>query len=122
MEGDVKVFDLTASVISWSILPGETVEAYAYNNQVPGPTLRIVEGDKVRINVTNRLPESTTVHWHGLILPNEMDGPAHITQEPIQPGQTFTYEYTVEQAGTYVNGGVKTGHGAEQQSATVAPA
>ncbi|UDF33263.1 UNVERIFIED_ORG: multicopper oxidase domain-containing protein (plasmid) [Roseateles sp. XES5] len=101
MEGDVKVFDLTASVISWSILPGETVEAYAYNNQVPGPTLRIVEGDKVRINVTNRLPESTTVHWHGLILPNEMDGPAHITQEPIQPGQTFTYEYTVEQAGTY---------------------
>nr|WP_250810514.1 DUF4396 domain-containing protein [Neorhizobium tomejilense] len=101
IDGDVKVFDLTASVIRWSILPGETVEAYAYNNQVPGPTLRVVQGDKVRINVTNRLPESTTVHWHGLILPNEMDGPAHITQKPIEPGQTFTYEYTVGQSGTY---------------------
>ncbi|MCJ9749798.1 multicopper oxidase domain-containing protein [Neorhizobium sp. BETTINA12A] len=101
MDGDVKVFDLTASVIRWSILPGETVEAYAYNNQVPGPTLRVVQGDKVRINVTNRLPESTTVHWHGLILPNEMDGPAQITQKPIEPGQTFTYEYTVGQSGTY---------------------
>lgn len=101
MDGDVKVFDLTASVIRWSILPGETVEAYAYNNQVPGPTLRVMQGDKVRINVTNRLPESTTVHWHGLILPNEMDGPAQITQKPIEPGQTFTYEYTVGQSGTY---------------------
>ncbi len=101
LENGVKVFDLEASVIRWSILPGETVEAYAYNNQVPGPTLRVTEGDRVRINVTNKLPESTTVHWHGLILPNEMDGPAEITQEPIQPGKTFSYEYTVGQHGTY---------------------
>lgn len=97
----MKVFDLEASVIRWSILPGETVEAYAYNNQVPGPTLRVTEGDRVRINVTNKLPESTTVHWHGLILPNEMDGPAEITQAPVQPGKSFSYEYTVGQHGTY---------------------
>src|SRR5690606_38299500 len=101
IEDGVKVFDLEASVIRWSILPGETVEAYAYNGQVPGPTLRVIEGDRVRINVTNRLPESTTVHWHGLILPNEMDGPAEITQDPIAPGGGYSYEYTVGQHGTY---------------------
>lgn len=101
IEDGVKVFDLEASVIRWSILPGETVEAYAYNGQVPGPTLRVTEGDRVRINVTNRLPESTTVHWHGLILPNEMDGPAEITQDPIEPGGSYSYEYTVGQHGTY---------------------
>ncbi|TDW25227.1 multicopper oxidase [Rhizobium azibense] len=101
IENGVKVFDLTASVIRWTILPDVTVEAYAYNNQVPGPTLRVTEGDRVRINVRNDLPESTTVHWHGLILPNEMDGPAMITQKPIEPGQEFSYEYTVGQRGTY---------------------
>ena len=101
VDGAIKVFDLEASVIRWSILPGETVEAYAFNEQVPGPTLRIKEGDRVRINVRNRLPESTTVHWHGLILPNEMDGPAEITQAPIEPGNSFTYEFDVEQHGTY---------------------
>lgn len=101
IENGVKVFDLTASVIRWSILPGQTVEAYAFNNQVPGPTIRVAEGDRVRMNVTNNLPETTSVHWHGLILPNEMDGPANITQKPIEPGQTFTYEYTVGQHGTY---------------------
>jgi uncharacterized membrane protein len=101
VENGIKIFDLEASVIRWSILPGETVEAYAYNGQVPGPTLRVTEGDRVRINVTNRLPESTTVHWHGLVLPNEMDGPAEITQAPIEPGHSYSYEYTVGQHGTY---------------------
>ena len=101
IENGVKVFDLEASVIRWSILPGVTVEAFAYNKQVPGPTLRVTQGDRVRINVTNRLPESTTVHWHGLDVPNAMDGPAYITQKPIEPGETFSYEYTVEQSGTY---------------------
>ncbi len=101
IENGVKVFDLEASVIRWSILPGETVEAFAYNGQVPGPTLRVTEGDRVRINVSNKLPESTTVHWHGMILPNEMDGPAEITQKPIEPGENYSYEYTVGQHGTY---------------------
>jgi FtsP/CotA-like multicopper oxidase with cupredoxin domain len=98
---DVKVFDLEASVIRWTILPGITVEAYAFNRQVPGPRIRVTEGDRVRINVTNSLPEPTAVHWHGLILPNAMDGAAEITQRPIAPGETFTYEFTTEQAGTY---------------------
>jgi len=101
LDNGVKVFDLEASVIKWTILPGVTVEAYAFNRQVPGPRIRVTDGDRVRINVTNRLPEATTVHWHGLILPNAMDGPAEITQKPIAPGETFTYEFTTEQAGTY---------------------
>lgn len=101
LESGVKVFDLEASVIRWNILPYKQVAAYALNRQVPGPRLRVVEGDRIRINVRNRLPESTAFHWHGLIVPNAMDGPADITQEPIRPGETFTYEFTVRQSGTY---------------------
>jgi FtsP/CotA-like multicopper oxidase with cupredoxin domain len=101
IEDGVKVFDLEASVIEWNILPDEPVLAYAFNQQVPGPRIRVTEGDRVRINVTNHLPESTTVHWHGLVLPNPMDGAAEITQEPIAPGETFTYEFVTEQRGTY---------------------
>ena len=97
----VKVFELETSVIRWPILPGVQVAAYAFNSQVPGPRLRVTEGDQVRIVVTNHLPEPTTVHWHGLILPNAMDGPSHITQEPIPPGGRFTYEFTVRQHGTF---------------------
>jgi manganese oxidase len=101
MEGGVKVFDLETSVIRWNILDGTQVMAYAFNRQVPGPRIRITEGDRVRFNVTNRLPDSTTVHWHGLTLPNAMDGAAEVTQEPIAPGDTFIYEFTAQQAGTY---------------------
>jgi FtsP/CotA-like multicopper oxidase with cupredoxin domain len=101
IESGVKIFDIEASVIRWNILPGETVEAFAYNRQIPGPRLQVAEGDRVRINVTNRLPETTTVHWHGLMLPNEMDGPAEITQEPIPPGGTYVYEFVVGQSGTF---------------------
>jgi len=101
IENGVKVFDLETSVIKWNILPHEQVMAYAFNHQVPGPRIRITEGDRVRINVTNHLPESTTVHWHGLTVPNAMDGPAEITQKPIAPGQTYTYEFTTRQAGTF---------------------
>jgi FtsP/CotA-like multicopper oxidase with cupredoxin domain len=100
-EGGVKVFELRASVIRWSILPGVTVDAYAYNDQIPGPRIHITQGDRVRVNITNALPEETTVHWHGLILPNQMDGPAEITQKPIGPGETFAYEFTATQHGTY---------------------
>lgn len=101
MDGGVKVFDLETSVIRWNILPDVTVEGYAFNATIPGPRIRVTEGDRVRIKVTNRLPESTTVHWHGLILPNDMDGPAKITQEPIPPGGSYTYEFTTQQAGTF---------------------
>jgi len=103
IENGVKVFDLDTSVIRWTILPGITVNAYAFNGQVPGPRIRFRQGDRVRINVTNHLPESTTVHWHGLILPNIMDGPAHITQEPIPTGGgLYRYEFTAVQSGTYL--------------------
>ena len=100
-ENGVKVFDLTASVIRWNILPGVTVDAYAYNQQIPGPRLELTQGDKVRINFRNELPETATIHWHGLILPNPMDGPAEITQPPVPTGGTYVYEFTVEQSGTY---------------------
>lgn len=102
MDGDTKVFDLTVSVIEWRILDDEPVAAFAFNEQVPGPLIRIREGDHVVLNVHNELPESTTVHWHGLDVPNEMDGPAFITQDPIEPGASYRYEFTVEQAGTFL--------------------
>lgn len=101
MDNGVKVFNLETSVIRWNILPDVTVEGYAFNATIPGPRIRVTEGDQVRIKVTNRLPESTTVHWHGLILPNEMDGPAKITQKPIPPGGSYTYEFTTEQSRTF---------------------
>jgi FtsP/CotA-like multicopper oxidase with cupredoxin domain/uncharacterized membrane protein len=101
VEDGVKVYDLETSVIEWNILPYERVMAYAFNRQVPGPRITLTEGDRVRFNVTNRLPEPTTIHWHGLVVPNAMDGPAEITQEPIPPGGSFVYEFTVQQAGTF---------------------
>jgi FtsP/CotA-like multicopper oxidase with cupredoxin domain len=101
VEDGVKVFELELSVIKWHILPDLQVMAYAFNRQVPGPRIRVTEGDRVRFVVRNELPESTSVHWHGLILPNAMDGPAEITQEPIEPGETFTYEFAADQAGTF---------------------
>jgi manganese oxidase len=101
LEAGVKVYDLETSVIEWNILPYERVMAYAFNRQVPGPRITVTEGDRLRFNVTNRLPEPTTVHWHGLVVPNAMDGPAEITQEPIPPGGSFTYQFTARQAGTF---------------------
>ncbi len=101
IENGVKVFDLDASVINWNILPYEQVAAYAFNRQVPGPRISLAQGDRVRINVTNHLPVSTSVHWHGLIVPNAFDGPAGITQAPIEPGGSYAYEFTVTQAGTF---------------------
>lgn len=74
---------------------------WAFNGQVPGPELRFRQGEHLRINVTNQLTEGTTVHWHGLRIPNAMDGVAHVTQPPIAPGETFTYAFTLPDAGTY---------------------
>lgn len=102
IENGIKVFDLETSVIRWQILTNVSVDAFAFNGQVPGPTLRFRQGDRVRINVTNRLPETTTVHWHGLILPNVMDGVARVTQKPIRNGQVYTYEFTALQYGSYL--------------------
>jgi manganese oxidase len=91
----VKEYRLTTQVMRWSILPTVQVGAYTYNGTVPGPLLRLTAGDRVRFVVKNELPEPTSIHWHGLIIPNSQDGAADVTQPPIQPGETFTYEYTV---------------------------
>lgn len=101
VHGDVKTFNFTVGVTGWSILPGRRVDAYAVNGQVPGPRLRVTEGDRVRIHVRNELPEATSVHWHGMILPNRMDGAADVTQAPIPPGDTHTYEFTARRPGSY---------------------
>ncbi len=97
----VKVFRLTTSVVRWSILPGVEVGAYAYNGQVSGPLLRVTRGDSVRVHVQNDLPEPTSVHWHGLRVPNDQDGAPPLTQAAIAPGAAFTYEFQVPDAGTY---------------------
>ena len=95
MDGDVKVFEITCDVIQWEYAPGQLVEAWAYNGVCPGPEIRVTEGDKVRFHVTNNMAQSTAVHWHGLVLPNSQDGVPFITQPPIKPGQTYTYEFQI---------------------------
>ena len=101
IENGVKVFDMDASIIRWNILPYRRVTAYAVNKQVPGPRLELSEGDRVRINFVNHLPEPATMHWHGLVVPNAMDGPGDITQVPVPPGGRYVYEFEVKQSGTY---------------------
>ncbi len=96
-EDGYKVFDLTVEVIEWEIAPGMVIHAWGYNGRTPGPTIEVVQGDRVRIYVTNLLPEQTAVHWHGLLLPAGMDGVSGLTQRGIPPGDTFMYEFTVNQ-------------------------
>ena len=98
--GGVKVFRLVAEPVQRELAPGLVINAWGYNGQTPGPTIEAVEGDRVRILVTNKLPEATSVHWHGVILPNGMDGVAGLNQPHIQPGETYAYEFTLEQHGT----------------------
>ncbi len=102
MEHGVKIYDLTAKVVQWEVEPGRRVEAWTYNGVVPAPQIRVREGDRVRIVLTNDLPESTAIHFHGLELPNEQDGVPFITQPPVKPGQTHTYEFTVPNAGSHM--------------------
>jgi FtsP/CotA-like multicopper oxidase with cupredoxin domain len=96
----VREFALTVGRVPWEVGPGEVVEAYAYNGQVPGPELRVREGDTVRVRVTNALAEPTTVHWHGVSVPQHMDGVPGLSHEPIAPGDSFTYEFVATPAGT----------------------
>jgi FtsP/CotA-like multicopper oxidase with cupredoxin domain len=102
MDGNVKVFHLTAEPCKREFAPGMLVNCWGYNGTTPGPTIECVEGDRVRIYVTNRLPEHTTVHWHGIFLPNGMDGVGGLTQPHIQPGETYVYEFTIGQSGTFM--------------------
>ena len=91
-----KQWDLTTKIVDWELEPGKFVKAWTYNGVVPGPTLKANPGDKVRIVVKNELPESTAIHFHGLLTPNSMDGVPDITQEPIKPGTSFTYEFVAK--------------------------
>ena len=100
--GGVKVFHLVAEPIRHQFAPGLDVEAWGYNGSTPGPLIEAVVGDRVRIYVTNKLPEPTTVHWHGVLLPNGMDGVGGLTQDPIAPGKTFKYEFTFTRPGTFM--------------------
>jgi FtsP/CotA-like multicopper oxidase with cupredoxin domain len=102
MDGDVKVFELVVQEIDWETMPGTSFPAMAYNGVVPGPQFRVTEGDRVRVHVTNEMNQSHAVHWHGLFVPNNMDGVPFITQPPIAPGTTFTYEFTVRNAGSHM--------------------
>lgn len=98
--GQVREFHLETKPARWEILPGIVTDAWTYNGQVPGPELRVREGDLVRVIVTNRLPVPTTIHWHGVDLNWKMDGVPGVTQLAIQPGETFTYEFVATPAGT----------------------
>ena len=102
MEKGVKCYDLTAKVVQWEVEPGRRVEAWTYNGVVPAPQIRVREGDRVRVTLKNELPESTAIHFHGLELPNDQDGVPFITQPPVKPGQSYTYEFTVPNSGSHM--------------------
>ena len=102
MRAGVKEFHLVAEPVEREIAPGMKAHLWGYNGQSPGPTIEVVEGDRVRIFVTNKLPENTSIHWHGQRLPNGMDGVAGLNQPPIKPGQTYVYEFAAQRPGTFM--------------------
>ncbi len=102
MNQGVKEFHLVAEPVVREMAPGFKAHLWGYNGQSPGPTIEVVEGDRVRIYVTNKLPEHTSVHWHGQRLPNGMDGVSGLTQKSIQPGKTFVYEFVARRPGTFM--------------------
>jgi FtsP/CotA-like multicopper oxidase with cupredoxin domain len=96
----VRVVRLEAREVRWELAPGRTVTAWTYNGQVPGPEIRVREGERVRVVLNNSLGEPTTIHWHGVDVPNAMDGVPDVTQKPVAPGETFVYEFEARPAGT----------------------
>ncbi len=98
----VKIFHLVVQECTHEFAPGLKAKLWGCNGQVHGPTIEAVEGDRIRIYVTNKLPEATSIHWHGIILPNGMDGVSGLNQKSISPGKTFKYEYPLVQYGTYM--------------------
>ncbi|HEX9370941.1 MAG TPA: copper oxidase [Roseiflexaceae bacterium] len=102
IDNGVKVFELTTSVVQWEYDAGKKAEAWVYNGQLPGPQLRVTEGDKVRVILKNGLQQSTSIHFHGVLVPNSMDGVPFVTQPPVKPGQSFTYEFTARNIGSHM--------------------
>ncbi|MDO8678631.1 MAG: copper oxidase [Acidobacteriota bacterium] len=101
VQNGVKVFDIEVGLVRTEFIPGRIVDAWGFNGSVPGPTIQVNEGDRVRLNVVNKLPEPFSMHWHGLEIPVEMDGMPGISQESIAPGGSFAYEFTLKQNGTF---------------------
>ncbi len=102
MKNGVKEFHLIAEEVEHEFAPGCVAKCWGYNGTTPGPTIEAVEGDRVRILVTNKLPEHTSIHWHGILLPSGMDGVGGLSQPHIKPGETYAYEFTLNQHGTYM--------------------
>ena len=102
VKAGVKEFHLVAEPVVREIAPGMKARLWGYNGQSPGPTIEAVEGDHIRIFVTNKLPEVTSVHWHGVLLPSGMDGVTGLTQPPIAVGKTFMYEFVLQRSGTFM--------------------
>jgi FtsP/CotA-like multicopper oxidase with cupredoxin domain len=102
IENGVKVYELTARAIDWETEPGKTVKAWAYNDQLPGPQIRVREGERLRIVLKNELPESTSIHFHGLEVPNDQDGVTFMTQPPVKPGDSYTYEFVAPNSGSHM--------------------
>ncbi len=100
--GVTRQFDLAVRRASWELVGGVRTDAVTFNGTVPGPTIRVTEGDTVEVTVRNELDEPTSVHWHGLHVPNAQDGVAGITQDPILPGSTFSYRFVAPHAGTFM--------------------
>jgi len=102
MDNGVKEFHLVAEPVVRQMSPGFKAHLWGYNGQSPGPTIEVVEGDRVRIFVTNKLPEHTSIHWHGQRIPNGMDGIGGLTQKHIEPGKTYVYEFVARRPGTFM--------------------
>jgi FtsP/CotA-like multicopper oxidase with cupredoxin domain len=101
IDNGVKVFQFTAEPVRRKIAPWKTIDCWGFNGSCPGPTIQVNQGDRVRILLENYLPESTAIHWHGLEIPNAMDGMPYLSQKPIAPGSRLAYEFTVHQNGTF---------------------
>lgn len=97
-----KVFEVVCTEGQWETMPGQTIAAMMYNGMVPGPEIRVTEGDKMRVICKNEMSQSTSIHFHGVLVPNAMDGVPYITQDPIKSGETFTYEFTARNPGSHM--------------------
>lgn len=104
LDGEIKTFELTARPVLWNINADTRVTAWSYNGTVPGPMIRVTEGDKMRVVFKNELPDPTSIHWHGLLVPSNMDGVSQpeLSQPPVLPGDTFVYEFEAKPAGTFM--------------------